>query len=83
MTGDDVTRFNSAALKYLDVDLKYLEQFALRTKVLNSKELFGELKQLIDLLLSENMEDFLDPLKRSQKFKKLNNPAKLLHILDK
>jgi hypothetical protein len=78
-----VTKFTSIAVKNLDIDLKYVENFASKSLVRNAKDLMVEPRQLLDLLMSENPQDFLDQGIRRTKFYRLNEAVKVLAILQK
>ena len=60
LVGDAVEAFNMFALMQLDADVHCLEEFAGQWGLRGSCHRLGELRQILDLLLSGNPEGVLD-----------------------
>jgi len=75
-------RFNSLAMKALDTELRSCEEFL---SARDSKPVLPmqELRQLVDLVISENIDVYLDANTRKQRFPLLNEILKLIRILEK
>lgn len=82
LTSGEVKRFNSAAVANLGKDLVCMEQFASNAEIPFLIDCFSEVRQLVDLLQAERLDEFLDPAVRSQKYARLDVPV-LVGILDK
>lgn len=81
---DSFKRFNLHAIQNLNVDLTAMESFAKSKST--SKNLvvyFAELRQLINLLLAENCEEFLDSKIHSKNYPLLTNTPQLIGLLQK
>ncbi|KNA05559.1 hypothetical protein SOVF_189210 [Spinacia oleracea] len=79
LTGDLVKRFNVNAITGLDIDIQLLESFAesqgsiLSEADANDLKLgLAEIRQLINLLLSNNPENFLNPVIREKTYHALD-----------
>ncbi|MQM02740.1 hypothetical protein Taro_035512 [Colocasia esculenta] len=80
--GDSVKRFNGNAVSGIDIDLKLLESFADNQAHLSSdseelgtselKEALIEARQLVNLLMSNHPENFLNPVIREKSYNKLD-----------
>ncbi|XP_010269584.1 PREDICTED: exocyst complex component SEC15B [Nelumbo nucifera] len=77
--GDSVKRFNVNAITGIDVDIRLLESFADNQAHLSSdedanqlKSALAEARQLINLLLSSNPENFLNPVIRVKNYNTLD-----------
>lgn len=81
MSGDDLPKFTDNGIKQLAEDINSLEQFM--QKIKKGADYFAEMKQIIQLLLSEHPEEFLDPTKKKQLYPNIQNHATLLRIIDK
>lgn len=56
----EAPRFNMIGIYNLDRDVRFLEAYARRCNIGNLVEAFSELRQLINLFMSANVEQFLD-----------------------
>jgi len=85
LSSETTYKFNSFAVKTFDADLKYLESYVDRSKYKDTKDYLMLPRQLIDLLLSEHVDqDFIDASTRKKKYWKLENDlGKLIVILEK
>lgn len=83
LAGNIVPKFNPTAIKNLEIDYQFLEDYAEKTKIPDAKTLMLEMRQLLNLLLSENMEEFLLMDVRRQKYNKLFDLEGLLKIMEK
>ncbi|KAK6937357.1 Exocyst complex subunit Sec15, C-terminal [Dillenia turbinata] len=79
LVGDSVKRFNVNAITGLDVDIRLLESFADNQAPLMSdseanqlKTALAESRQLINLLLSNHPENFLNPVIRERSYNALD-----------
>lgn len=79
LAGDSVKRFSLNAVMGIDVDIKLLESFAENQASLVSEEEAIQLKkalvearQLVNLLLSNNPENFLNPVIRERSYNALD-----------
>ncbi len=70
------------AIYNLNHDVALLEEFAQRCPINNLVETFSEIRQLIDLFLSGDVESILDPMIRDSQYPHLS-AAKLIKVLDK
>ncbi|CAN6293584.1 unnamed protein product [Urochloa humidicola] len=92
LLSDRVKRFNANAVAGIDIDLKMLEGFADDTyhstglsdlrKETSFKDCLAETRQLINLLLSNQPESFMNPVTRENNYGSLN-PKKVAIICDK
>ncbi|CAN6299433.1 unnamed protein product [Urochloa humidicola] len=92
LLSDRVKRFNANAAAGIDIDLKMLEGFADDTyhstglsdlrKETSFKDCLAETRQLINLLLSNQPESFMNPLTRENNYGSLD-PKKVAIICDK
>ncbi|XP_058077748.1 exocyst complex component SEC15B [Magnolia sinica] len=89
--GDSVKRFNGNAVMGFDVDLRLLESFAENQSHLFAdseadanqlKQAFAEARQLINLLMSNHPENFLNPVIREKSYNALDY-RKLVVISEK
>ncbi|KAK4788839.1 hypothetical protein SAY86_020158 [Trapa natans] len=87
--GDSVKRFNVNAIMGLDVDIRLLESFADNQGSLFSdeeasqlKSSLSEVKQMINLLLSNHPENFLNPVIRERSYNALDH-RKVVMISEK
>ncbi len=83
LAGNLVQKFNATAIKNLENDYELLEDYAEKTKISDAKTLMLEMRQLLNLLLAENMEEFLVMDIRRQKYNKLFDLEGLLKIMEK
>jgi len=83
LTSDSNRKFNTSAVTALKGDLLYIESFAKKQPIKGMDDYFQELKQLLDLLLRENILDFLDSSIRKTQYHLLTDKKKLLSILEK
>ncbi|XP_011009429.1 PREDICTED: exocyst complex component SEC15B-like [Populus euphratica] len=79
LLGDSVKRFNVNAIMGIDVDIRLLESFADNQAALFSegdanqlKTALAEARQLINLLLSNHPENFLNPVIRGRSYNTLD-----------
>ncbi|GAB4829923.1 Exocyst complex component S15B [Ancistrocladus abbreviatus] len=79
LVGDSVKRFNVNAITGIDVDIRMLESFAENQAAVLSdadasqlKSALTESRQMINLLLSHNPENFLDPVIREKSYNALD-----------
>ncbi|XWS46627.1 hypothetical protein CRYUN_Cryun14cG0084800 [Craigia yunnanensis] len=79
LLGDSVKRFNVNAIMGIDVDIRLLESFADNLAPLFSegdanqlKNVLAESRQLINLLLSNHPENFLNPVIRERSYNTLD-----------
>ncbi|KAJ0589867.1 putative exocyst complex component EXOC6/Sec15 [Helianthus annuus] len=79
LVGESVKKFSLNAVMGIDVDIKVLEQFAENQASLVSEEEANQLKkalvearQLVNLLLSNNPENFLNPVIRERSYNALD-----------
>lgn len=79
LLGESVKRFNVNAVMALDVDIRMLESFAENQAPLLSeadasqlKAALGESRQLVNLLLSNHPENFLNPVIRERSYNALD-----------
>ncbi|KAG6787101.1 hypothetical protein POTOM_008729 [Populus tomentosa] len=79
LLGDSVKRFNVNAIMGIDVDIRLLESFADNQAALFSegdanqlKTALAEARQLINLLLSNHPENFLNPVIRGRSYNALD-----------
>ncbi|KAJ6404179.1 hypothetical protein OIU84_012377 [Salix udensis] len=79
LLGDSVKRFNVNAIMGIDVDIRLLESFADNQAALLSdgdanqfKTALAEARQLINLLLSNHPENFLNPVIRERSYNTLD-----------
>jgi hypothetical protein len=77
-----IKKFNILSIFNLNLDLRGFEDFVKKSKIPNLMENFSELRQLINLLLSGNIEEILDKPTREAKYFYLSN-EKLIQFLDK
>jgi len=92
LLSDRVKRFNANAVAGIDIDLKMLEGFADDTyhstglsdlrKDASFKDCLVEIRQLIDLLLSNQPESFMNPVTREKNYGSLDH-KKVAIICDK
>ncbi|XP_061351897.1 exocyst complex component SEC15B-like [Gastrolobium bilobum] len=89
LLSDSVKRFNVNAITGIDVDIRLLESFADNQGPLFSdgdidqlKTAFAESRQLINLLLSNHPENFLNPVIRERSYNTLDY-RKVVAILEK
>ncbi|CAN6311159.1 unnamed protein product [Urochloa humidicola] len=92
LLSDRVKRFNANAVAGIDIDLKMLEGFADDTyhstglsdlrKETSFKDCLAETRQLINLLLSNQPESFMNPVTRENNYGSLD-PKKVAIICDK
>ncbi|GLU16824.1 hypothetical protein SLE2022_332380 [Rubroshorea leprosula] len=87
--GDSVKRFNVNAIMGLDIDIRLLESFADNLAPLFSegdanqlKNALAESRQLINLLLSNHPENFLNPVIRERSYNTLDH-RKVMTISEK
>lgn len=85
LLNEQVKNWNTAGIKALELEIIKLEKFTEKTKVTNSStgEIFGEMKQLLNLLGQDALEGFMDPAIKKQQYSKLVDYQKLLKILEK
>jgi len=92
INSEQIKKFNLCGVKNFNVDLKYLEDYV-KSKA-NEKErtattsrnlvgYFVEIRQLVNLLLSDNPEEFGDSKIRSRNYNLLTNIPQLLLLLNK
>ncbi|XP_071718889.1 exocyst complex component SEC15B [Rutidosis leptorrhynchoides] len=79
LAGDSVKRFSLNAVMGIDVDIKLLESFAenqaslvSEEEVVHLKKALVEARQLVNLLLSNNPENFLNPVIRERSYNALD-----------
>jgi hypothetical protein len=92
LLSDRVKRFNANAVASIDIDLKVLEGFADDTyrmtgfsdlrKETSFRDCLAEIRQLINLLLSNQPESFVNPVTREQNYGALDH-KKVAIICDK
>ncbi|KAJ6940937.1 exocyst complex component SEC15B-like [Populus alba x Populus x berolinensis] len=89
LLGDSVKRFNVNAIMGIDVDIRLLESFADNQAALFSegdanqlKTALAEARQLINLLLSNHPENFLNPVIRGRSYNTLDH-RKVMTISEK
>ncbi|KAG0235982.1 hypothetical protein BGX31_004103 [Mortierella sp. GBA43] len=67
-TDPNVKHINQNFIAMFNKDIQYLEDFVATLDIPNVIETFVPLRQLINLLLSENMEEYTDPNIRSRSY---------------
>jgi hypothetical protein len=80
--GDHVPEFNALFVATADIDLCFLEQFV---EELNNPQLldtFVELRQTVNLLISDNREEYLDIQVRNRKYNRLK-PGTVIALFEK
>ncbi|CAG8604575.1 6893_t:CDS:10 [Acaulospora morrowiae] len=77
-----VKRINSNAVVNLNVDVTFLENFAHSLEDKNISDAFLELRQIVTLLSSDNVEEYLDPSTRNKKYSRLK-PTDVINLFDK
>ncbi|KAK7337462.1 hypothetical protein VNO77_18038 [Canavalia gladiata] len=89
LVGDSVKRFNVNAITGIDVDIRLLESFAENQPPLFSdgdvdvlKTSLSESRQLINLLLSNHPENFLNPVIRERSYNTLDH-KKVMTVSEK
>ncbi|PNT04174.2 hypothetical protein POPTR_014G127400v4 [Populus trichocarpa] len=89
LLGDSVKRFNVNAIMGIDVDIRLLESFADNQASLFSegdanqlKTALAEARQLVNLLLSNHPENFLNPVIRERSYNMLDH-RKVMTISEK
>ena len=75
-------KFNIIGIANLNQDLHVIEAFAQRCPIQNLIETFSEIRQLLDLLLSGDIEVLLDAGQRASRYPHLST-QKLFKVLDK
>ncbi|KAL5561426.1 hypothetical protein UlMin_031173 [Ulmus minor] len=83
--GDSVKRFNVNAIMGIDVDIRLLESFADNQSEEDGNQLktaLSEARQLINLLLSNHPENFLNPVIRERSYNALDH-RKVVTISEK
>lgn len=81
---DSVKYFSGDGMRQLDADLSLIENFADRTiRVKNPKDLLGEIRQIINLFVSDHTNELLDASFRISNYGKLTDAVKLVQILEK
>ncbi|CAJ0851754.1 18413_t:CDS:10 [Entrophospora sp. SA101] len=78
----DVKRINSNAIANFDVDVNFLEQFAQSLEDPQIADAFIELRQIVTLLQSENIEEYLNPSTRNKKYSGLK-PSDVINLFEK
>lgn len=86
---DSLKRFNANALIGINTDLELFESFAeTQSQILGELEdnklklALSEARQLVNLLISNNPDHFMNPVIRERSYNKLDH-KKLLNVLDK
>lgn len=74
--------FNILGVYAMSLDVQALEDFASRCGIENLTETFSEIRQMVDLFLSGDVEQFLDPYVRRTKYPHLS-PSKVVGWLDR
>ncbi|XP_062143549.1 exocyst complex component SEC15B [Alnus glutinosa] len=89
LCGDSVKRFNLNAIIGIDVDIRFLESFADNQAPIFSegdanqlKKALAESRQLVNLLLSDHPENFMNPVIRARSYNTLDY-RKVVTILEK
>eukprot|EP01116_Phalansterium_solitarium_P020043 TRINITY_DN579_c0_g2_i1.p1 TRINITY_DN579_c0_g2~~TRINITY_DN579_c0_g2_i1.p1 ORF type:complete len:959 (+),score=444.50 TRINITY_DN579_c0_g2_i1:761-3637(+) len=77
-----MARFNSNAVRGLDADLRLFESLAAACKLSSAPYLLLEPRQVFDLMLADNPEDYADASIRKQRYSSLNDTGKLLRIVE-
>ncbi|CAG8434342.1 1359_t:CDS:10 [Diversispora eburnea] len=78
----DVKRINSNAVTNFDADVTFLEKFAQSLEDPNIADAFLELRQIVNLLNSDNVEEYLNPSMRNKKYSHLK-PIDVISLFDK
>jgi hypothetical protein len=89
LCGDSVKRFNLNAIIGIDVDIRFLESFADNQAPIFSegdanqlKKALAESRQVVNLLLSDHPENFMNPVIRARSYNTLDY-RKVVTILEK
>jgi len=84
LQSNDLRRLNSQGIRALDSDVKCLESFVAKSGIGDAeKNSLLEIRQLIDLLLCEDIGLFLDEDFHLKHYSLLNDSAKIIRILEK
>ncbi|RHZ47096.1 hypothetical protein Glove_593g29 [Diversispora epigaea] len=78
----DVKKINSNAVINFDADVNFLENFARSLEDPNIVDAFLELRQIVNLLNSDNVEEYLNPSTRNKKYSHLK-PIDVISLFDK
>jgi len=76
-------RINIAAVQSLDNDLRYAESYIRKWNIPSLQSCLQELRQLINLLLADNILEFLDERIRRAKYPDLTDTSKLVCVLQR
>ena len=74
--------FTIIALYNINLDIEVLEEFADSCPIAELSSKFGEIRQILSLFLSGNVEQILDHPIRQSKFSQVN-ASRLANIMDK
>ncbi|PKC06061.1 exocyst complex subunit Sec15-like protein [Rhizophagus irregularis] len=77
-----VKKINANGVANLEVDVTFLEHFARKLEDPNIADAFLELRQIVTLLQSDNVEEYLDPSTRNRKYSLLK-PTDVINLFDK
>jgi hypothetical protein len=77
-----VKRFNTTGVSNLELDLLFLEKYARSCGVRELERVFAPARQLFSLLQSDEIEQYLDPRVRNERYS-LVDPQQLVSILEK
>ncbi|EGC31582.1 hypothetical protein DICPUDRAFT_89602 [Dictyostelium purpureum] len=92
ITSEQLKKLNLNGVKCFDADLKYMESYVKQkanekerttTTSRNMVGYFVELRQLVNLLLSDNPEEYCEPRIKSRQYNLLTNTQQILMILNK
>lgn len=78
----EIPRMSEAALADWDVDVQFLEEFVDSLQDNNIADMFLELRQTIDLMRAENVEEYLNPSVRNRKYSRVR-PAAVVGLAEK
>ncbi|CAG8597920.1 13973_t:CDS:10 [Funneliformis caledonium] len=78
----DIKRINANGVANFEVDVTFLENFARKLEDPNIADAFLELRQIVTLLQSENVEEYLVPSTRNRKYSLLK-PVDVVNLFDK
>eukprot|EP01133_Synstelium_polycarpum_P009823 gene9823-11473_t len=90
--GDSLKKFNLYGVKAFNFDLKRIEEFAKvkaaekERTVTSSRNLvgyFAELRQVVNLLMSDNPEEFADPKIRARQYNLITNYPEIIILFNK
>ncbi|CAG8491482.1 5716_t:CDS:10, partial [Ambispora leptoticha] len=78
----EVKKINVNGITNFDNDVRFLEQFAQGLDNPNIADAFMELRQIVNLLQCENMEEYLTSSTRNKKYSRIK-PADVVNLIEK